>query len=225
MAIDKVTGKRKKLVKTKDDIKEEKKKKALPKFDRTYEEELIRELFEEDIQLKQKLENPTTVEEYTGPFVHHERPGEEWDVPITEEIKYFDPELSYELTQYRPLTLEKGLDFDPEPFREMAKIYEEKGRYTEFPEGSKPHRDLWQREMDRMKNGLTIGKYRITGDNYYFLNYYRMQVVGSVDTKAGEGRNESFPSFIAKQYEWFHYYEMAEKLHKDVCALKARGVE
>lgn len=142
MAIDKVTGKRKKLVKTKDDIKEEKKKKALPKFDRTYEEELIRELFEEDIQLKQKLENPTIVEEYTGPFVHHERPGEEWDVPITEEIKYFDPELSYELTQYRPLTLEKGLDFDPEPFREMAKIYEEKGRYTEFPEGSKPHRDL-----------------------------------------------------------------------------------
>jgi hypothetical protein len=63
MAIDKVTGKRKKLVKTKDDIKEEKKKKALPKFDRTYEEELIRELFEEDIQLKQKLENPTIVEE------------------------------------------------------------------------------------------------------------------------------------------------------------------
>lgn len=55
--------------------------------------------------------------------------------------------------------------------------------------------------MDRMKNGLIIGKYRITGDNYYFLNYYRMQVVGAIDAKAGEGRNESFPSFIAKQYE------------------------
>lgn len=225
MAIDKVTGKRKKQVKSKLDIEKEKKEKALPKFDRTYEEELIKELFEEDVKKKKILESSIDILEYSGPFIHKERPGEEWDVPITEEIKYFDPELSYELTMYRPLTPEKGFDFDPEPFREMAKIYEQKGRYTEFPEGSKPHRDLWQREMDRMKNGLVIGKYRITGDNYYFLNYYRMQVVGSVVAKAGEGRNESFPSFIAKQYEWFHYYEMAEKLHKDVCALKARGVE
>lgn len=227
MAIDKVTGKRQKLVKTKLDIKEEKKKKALPKFDKTYEEELIRQLFEEESKIKKVVEISNEVEEnvYTGPFVHHERPGEDWDVPITEEIRYFDPELSYEITGYRPLTMEKGLDFDPELFREMAKIYEKNGRYTEFPEGSKPHRDLWQREMDRMKTGFVVGKYRITGDNYYFLNYYRMQVVGTIDVKAGEGRNESFPNFIAKQYEWFHYYEMAEKLRKDVCALKARGVE
>ena len=142
MAIDKVTGKRKKQVKSKLDIEKEKKEKALPKFDRTYEEELIKELFEEDVKKKKILESSIDILEYSGPFIHKERPGEEWDVPITEEIKYFDPELSYELTMYRPLTPEKGFDFDPEPFREMAKIYEQKGRYTEFPEGSKPHRDL-----------------------------------------------------------------------------------
>jgi hypothetical protein len=34
--------------------------------------------------------------------------------------------------------MEKGLDFDPEPFREMAKIFEDTGKYTNFPEGSKP---------------------------------------------------------------------------------------
>jgi hypothetical protein len=34
--------------------------------------------------------------------------------------------------------MEKGLDFDPTPFREMATIFENKGKYTEFPEGSKP---------------------------------------------------------------------------------------
>lgn len=224
MAIDKETGKRIKLVKTKLDIKEEKKKKALPKFDTTYEEELIKQLFEDDLKKQEKiLEKKEDVLE--SQWVHHERPGEEWDVPITEEIKYFDPELSYELTHYRPITMEKGLDFNPDWFREMAKTYEEKGHYTEFPSGSKPHRDLWKREMERMKNGYEVNGYRITGDNYYFLNYYRMQVVGDVDSKAGEGRDESFPSFIAKQYEWFHYYEMAEKLHNDVCALKARGVE
>ena len=200
MAIDKVTGKRKKQVKSKLDVEKEKKEKALPKFDRTYEEELIKELFEEDVKKKKVIESPIEIQEYTGPFVHHERPGEEWDVPITEEVKYFDPELSYELSGYRPITMEKGLDFDPAPFREMAHIYETTGSYTKFPEGSKPHRDFWMREVERMQNGYQVGKYRITGDNYYFLNYYRMQTIPE-DKIAGEGRTENFPSFLAKQYE------------------------
>lgn len=144
MAIDKVTGKRYLKEKTLRDqkIEEEKRKqeKALPKFDTNYEEELIKALFEEELKKKEKekeiLELAESIPDKTK--VHHERPGEEWDVPITEEIKYFDPELSYELTGYRPITMEKGLDFDPEPFREMAAIFEAKGKYTEFPEGSKP---------------------------------------------------------------------------------------
>jgi len=44
------------------------------------------------------------------------------------------------------------------------------------------------------------------------------------DAIAGAGRSESFPGFLSKQYEFFHYVEMAEKLHKDVCILKARGI-
>ena len=77
MAIDKETGKRKKLVKTKLDEQEEKKKKALPKFDAKYEEELIKQLFEED-KKKQNLDNiEEVIPDYEGPFVHHERPGEE----------------------------------------------------------------------------------------------------------------------------------------------------
>ena len=227
MAIDEKTGKRIKLVKTVLDEQKELYEKSMPNENTNYEEELKKKLFEIDeekekfIQKGLDIIQATEDEEIIG---HHARPNKEWDVPITEEIKYFDPELSYEITNYRPLTLEKGLDFDPAPFTEMARIYNETGSYTKFPKGSKQHKELWDREMDRMKNGLTIGKYRITGDNYYFLNYYRMQVVGD-NSKAGEGRNEAFPEFIAKQYEWFHYYEMAEKLHKDVCALKSRGVE
>lgn len=222
MAIDNVTGKRKKVLKTKKEIDEEKNKKALPKFDKTYEEELIRQLFEDNKNKdKEVLELAESIPDKTK--IHHERPGEEWDVPITEEIHYFDPELSYELTGYRPITMEKGLDFDPEPFREMAKRYETTGSYTKFPEGTKPWRDFWIREINRMINGYTIGKYRITGDNYYFINYYRMQTVPD-NTVAGTGRVENFPSFLSKQYEWLHYVEMAEKLGKDACALKARGV-
>lgn len=223
MAIDKVTGKRQKLVKTEPEKKEEKIKKALPKFDTKYEEELIKQLFEED-QKRQNIDNfDELVPEYSGPFVHHERPGEEWDVPITEEIQYFDPELSYELTGYRPINMMKGLDFDPVPFCEMANIYNSTGRYTNFPEGTKPWHDLWQREVDRMNKGYTVGKYRITGDNYYYLNYYRMEVIDE-DAISGAGRYYSFPKFLSKQYEWFHYLEMAEILRLNAIALKSRGV-
>lgn len=220
MAIDSVTGKRIKVVKNKLDIEREKIAKAMPKFDTNYEEELKRQLFE-DMKTEEVVVSDVFEEDNTNTG-HHARPGEEWDVPITEEILYFDPELSYEITGYRPITMEKGLDFDPKPFREMAKIFEDTGKYTNFPEGSKPWRDLWLREIDRMKNGYQIGKYRITGDNYYYLNYYRMQTVPEND-KAGEGRTENFPSFLSKQYEWFHYVEMAERLGKDVAILKTRG--
>lgn len=223
MAIDKVTGKRIRKVEDPLEIEKKKKVKAMPKFDTNYEEELIKQLFEDK---KKKIEVDDDFEnnplQYDGPFVHKERPGEDWDVPITEEVKYFDPELSYELTGYRPITMEKGLDFDPTPFREMASIYEKNGIYTRYPEKSKPWRDFWNREVERMVNGYQVGKYRITGDNYYFLNYYRMQTVPE-NTVAGVGRTENFPSFLAKQYEWFHYVEMAEKLHLDAGALKARG--
>ena len=43
-------------------------------------------------------------------------------------------------------------------------------------------------------------------------------------TVGGSGREESFPRFLSKQYEWFHYVEMAAKLHLDAGAFKARGV-
>jgi len=52
-----------------------------------------------------------------------------------------------------------------------------------------------------MVDGYTIGRYRITGDNYYFLNYYRMQTIKESSGRAGEGREENFPSFLSKQYE------------------------
>ena len=54
------------------------------------------------------------------------------------------------------------------------------------------------------------------------LNYYRLK--NTDVSQAGTGRETTFPSFFSKQYEYFHYIEMCEKLKKDVCALKARGV-
>ena len=65
-----------------------------------------------------------------------------WDVPKDQKIEVFDPTLSYELTGYRPITMDQGLDFNPDDFREMAIIYNNTGRYTEYPKGRKLYNDL-----------------------------------------------------------------------------------
>ena len=61
---------------------------------------------------------------------------------IEEEIRYFDPELSYELTGYHPINMESGLDFDSTPFTEMSRIYLRTEKYTEYPRDCKPYNDF-----------------------------------------------------------------------------------
>lgn len=51
-----------------------------------------------------------------------------------------------------------------------------------------------------MVEGYEVNGYRITGDHYYFLNFYRMETVPQ-EGQAGSGRNENFPNFFSKQYE------------------------
>lgn len=203
------------------------KARKMPTFEERYEESLIRKLFEEEIQKKKELEQQDNEEseyyEDSRSFEHHKRDGD-WDVIIDEEIKYFDPELSYELTGYRPITMTEGLDFDPTPFREAAMTYESKGYYTSFLPGSKPYKEYWREQLKRCSEGLTIGKYRITGDHYFFLNFYRMQTVNLDSEKKVTGRGQGFPSFLGKQYEFFHYLELCEYVGKDVCLLKARAL-
>lgn len=147
----------------------------------------------------------------------------QWDVKKDDPIDFFDPELSYELTGYRPITESKGLDFDPEPFRQRAALYEQSGYYTTFLPKTKAYDDFWREEYRRCCEGYTVNGYTITGDNYFFLNYYRLQAAKAVPG-AQASREESFPTFYAQQYVWFHYYRMCELLGKDACALKPRGV-
>ena len=127
------------------------------------------------------------------------------------------------MTGYRPISETEGLDFDPAPFREAGQIYERTGQYTAYPKGSKPFVDFWHEQIKRCVEGYTVGKYRVTGDHYFFLNFYRMGIVDD-KKKAGAGSEESFPFFTVEQYKYFHYIEICEYLKKDVCALKARAV-
>ena len=66
----------------------------------------------------------------------------EWDIKVGDQIKFFDRNLSYEITGYKPIDDTHGLDFDPAPFCEAGRVYTETGHYTEYPSGSKPYADF-----------------------------------------------------------------------------------
>lgn len=146
-----------------------------------------------------------------------------WDVKIGDTIDFFDPDLSYEITGYRPINGKDGLDFDPDWFREDAMTKLSKGFYSGLSIGTKSHRDFWKERLRRCEEGYESNGYRITGDNYFWLNYYRLKQ--SIEgKKASSGRKMSFPLFLTFQYEYFHYVEMCEILQKDVGLLKARAL-
>ena len=152
-----------------------------------------------------------------------EKEEPEWDVPLGQKIEYFDPSLSYELTGYRPITKDKGLDFDPKLFTVAADTYRKDGRYTKMIPDTFRWINHWTSEFKRCQKGVTIGKYTLTGQNYFFLNYYRLLSPVSEDD-SGASRSEDFPLFIAKQYEYFHYLELCKKAGFDGLAFKSRGV-
>ena len=147
----------------------------------------------------------------------------EWDYPLGAEIPYFDATKSYELTGYKPIDKTHGLNFDPTKFTGPANTYRATQKYCQYAQDSKSYREFWQKQYDYCNNGLTIDGYTITGDHYYFLNFYRLEDLTSA-TKAGGGPKMHFPKFFVAQYEYFHYIELCKKLRKDAIGLKARGV-
>ncbi len=147
-----------------------------------------------------------------------------WDVPKDLPVEVFDPELSYELTGYRPITETKGLDFDPEWFIQTRKVFEETGEYCPFLRDSKRYNEFWLEEYKRCKYGMTVNGYTITGDNYFFLNFYQLPIVDE-NKASGEGLNRGFPKFFASHYMFFHYLQMARMLHKHAALMKARSIK
>ena len=149
--------------------------------------------------------------------------GIRWDFGPNDTIEYFDNTKSYYLTKYRPINDTEGLDFNPNWFREDAINKLKTGRYspTSIPMGSKTHRDWWIERKRRCNEGYESNGYRLTGDNYFFLNFYNLK---SSDSET-INQNYGFPEFFVFQYEYFHYSEMCELLKKDSSALKSRGIE
>ena len=191
------------------------KKKVLPDEIQLIVDEVKKKQYEEDTKEAKKL-----VDEYR---IERSNDKTYWDVTKDMKIECFDPTLSYELTGYRPIDETHGLDFDPSWFTEVRETFLRTGKYCSYLPRSKRWDAFWKEQYTRCKYGMTSHGYTITGDNYFFLNFYQLPVV-DMDKASGEGTNESFPVFFASQYMFFHYLQMCRVLHKNAALMKARSI-
>lgn len=191
------------------------KKKVLPDEIQLIVDEVKKKQQEEDTKEAKKL-----VDEYR---IERSNDKTYWDITKDMKIECFDPTLSYELTGYRPIDETHGLDFDPSWFTEVRETFLKTGKYCSYLPRSKRWDAFWDEQYIRCKYGMTSHGYTITGDNYFFLNFYQLPVV-DMDKASGEGTNESFPVFFASQYMFFHYLQMCRVLHKNAALMKARSI-
>lgn len=191
------------------------KKKVLPDEIQLIVDEVKKKQQEEDTKEAKKLVNEYRIERSNDKTY--------WDITKDMKIECFDPTLSYELTGYRPIDETHGLDFDPSWFTEVRETFLRTGRYCSYLPRSKRWDAFWKEQYTRCKYGMTSHGYTITGDNYFFLNFYQLPVV-DMDKASGEGTNESFPVFFASQYMFFHYLQMCRVLHKNAALMKARSI-
>lgn len=191
------------------------KKKVLPDEIQLIVDEVKKKQQEEDTKEAKKL-----VDEYR---IERSNDKTYWDVTKDMKIECFDPTLSYELTGYRPIDETHGLDFNPSWFTEVRETFLKTGKYCSYLPRSKRWDAFWKEQYTRCKYGMTSHGYTITGDNYFFLNFYQLPVV-DMDKASGEGTNESFPVFFASQYMFFHYLQMCRVLHKNAALMKARSI-
>ncbi len=112
------------------------------------------------------------------------------------------------------------MDFNPDWFREDAIAKQTTGKYSKTIYGTRSYKEFWDERKRRCIEGHVVNGYRLTGDNYFFLNYYNLKT-SSVDTI---NQSYGFPAFLVFQYEYFHYIEMCERLGYDIAVLKSRGI-
>jgi len=95
-----------------------------------------------------------------------------------------------------------------EYFREAARRFLKRGIYTDAPPGSQEFFNYWTEELDRCKNGYTVGDTTITGHHYFYLNYCQIKLTEEIKGRSAT-KSIAFPHFWDGDYEYFWLMEIA----------------
>ena len=116
---------------------------------------------------------------------------------------------------------------DTDYFRRTAKNWQETGRYIQLRPNRNPQSDYGKwlyGERDRSWNGLINPNtgMRITGDQYFFLNYCPIQLIRK-DSKGKDERIIDFPDFWDGHFLMYNYIEQGRLQGHHAAMLASRG--
>lgn len=163
------------------------------------------------------------------PFLEYiEEPDKEKNYKKASDCGWYDPHNNFLIGDSGGflLNIRPGKFINTELFNEPARTYQATGKYTQFKVDSIPHRQFRRRECDRRRNGFSAPCWQnpdgsiediwITGANYNFLNYTRMERTDEssvIITNHGATAKKiySFPSFIDAQFWTFQIIEFCRR--------------
>ena len=88
------------------------------------------------------------------------------------------------------------------------------------PEDSIYYESFYKENYRYIMDGYSVGDVRITGDHYWFLNFWKVR---GVDHRTNR-KAIIYPRFLEMQYEYAHHLERARNLGKNMCMLKRRQI-
>ncbi len=103
-----------------------------------------------------------------------------------------------------------------ELFREEAIRFKKTGSYCSAAQGTYSHKEYWDEQLLRCKEGYSVGNVRITGDHYFYLNFCRIRITDSkgkeiVTKTVSSKKTYNFPDFWDGDYEYFWAKQIARE--------------
>lgn len=97
---------------------------------------------------------------------------------------------------------------------------------TQAPAGTYEWHDWWEEQRRRCIEGYSVGDIHITGEHYFYLNFWKILRTPDADSKstsARTGRKQYLPPrFIDIDYDFFWAWQRAKDEEKDLLVLKRR---
>lgn len=94
-------------------------------------------------------------------------------------------------------------------FRQEAIRFKKYGYFCSDYWGTPGWQEYWEEQLERCKNGYTIGGESITGHHYMYLNFCQIQVVIKIEGKKASRKVTTFPDFWDGDYDYFWSLEIA----------------
>ena len=127
--------------------------------------------------------------------------------------------------------------YNTDEWGQSALHFKEFSKYTNYPPNSHPasrYFKFWEEEARRCVYGFDIGRDRIPGYFYFYLNYTPIEIVvsekeidfnidGNLLKREKAERPKGFPDFWDGDYNYFHYLDEAEESGQHAVVIKTRS--